>query len=117
MSEFATETFAHGTLTQPDAAERLGVAVTRIRQLVRDGQLLGLRVEGVLHIPADFLADAEVLKGLPGTITLLRDAGYSDEEALHWLYAAQDDLPGTPVDALLANRGREVRRRAQALGF
>ena len=27
------------------------------------------------------------------------------------------DLPGSPIDALRANRGTEVRRRAQALGF
>lgn len=117
MSEFGTEAITRGTMNQPDVAERLKVPLTRVRQLVRDGQLLGLRVDGVLHIPVDFLGDGEVLKGLPGTITLLRDAGYSDDEALRWLYTAQDDLPGAPVDALLADRGREVRRRAQALGF
>jgi hypothetical protein len=36
---------------------------------------------------------------------------------LSWLFSADDTLPGTPVQALRANRGTEVRRRAQALGF
>lgn len=117
MTEVTAELFPAGTLTQPDVAERLAVPVTRVRQLVRDGQLLALRVDGVLQVPAEFIDGDVVLKGLPGTITLLRDAGYSDTEALRWLYAEQEDLPGSPVQALVANRGTEVRRRAQALAF
>ena len=104
-------------LTVPAAAERLGVPVTRVRQLLRDGWLLALRIDGVLQIPAHFVHDGGVLKGLPGTITVLRDAGYDDEAALRWLYAADDSLPGTPVQALAENRGTEVKRRAQASAF
>jgi len=48
---------------------------------------------------------------------LLRDAGYSAEEILRWLFTAEDSLPGTPIGALRTNRGREVKRRAQAMGF
>jgi hypothetical protein len=33
------------------------------------------------------------------------------------MFTADDTLPGTPVQALQQNRGTEVRRRAQALGF
>lgn len=117
MDEISPETLPSGTITQPDVAELLAVPVTRVRQLVNDGKLLALRVDGVLRVPAEFIADGVVLKGLPGTITLLRDAGYSDEEALRWLYTVQDDLPGSPVQALVENRGTEVRRRAQALAF
>ena len=58
-----------------------------------------------------------VLKGLPGVLTLLRDNRFSDEEALSWLFRPDESLPGRPVDALRANRGTEVKRRAQALGF
>ena len=106
-------------LTVPDVAEALGVEVTRVRQLLREGRLLATRRDGdgPLVIPADFVQQGEVLKGLPGVITLLRDAGYSDEEALDWLYRPDDSLPGTPVQALAENRGTEVKRRAQALGF
>ena len=61
--------------------------------------------------------NGQVIKGLPGTLTLLSDAGYDDEETIRWLFTADDTLPGTPVQALSENRGTEVRRRAQALAF
>lgn len=104
-------------LPLPDVAERLGLPVTRVHQLLRDGHLLGVRRDGVAAVPAEFLQESSVVKGLPGTITLLRDAGYAPEEILRWLFTAEDSLPGTPIGALRSNRGREVRRRAQAMGF
>lgn len=104
-------------LTVPDVAERLGVPVTRVRQLLRDRKLLAVRDDGVLKVPADFVRDGAVLKGLPGLLTLLADAGYSEEESLRWLFAEDPSLPGTPGQALADNRGTEVKRRAQALGF
>lgn len=104
-------------LTLPDVAERLALPITRVRQLLREGKLLAVRRDEVLRVPTDFLAADQVLKGLPGTLTLLRDGGYGDEEALRWLYTGDDSLPGTPVQALLDNRGTEVKRRAQAAAF
>ncbi|MGW5052492.1 Rv2175c family DNA-binding protein [Actinokineospora sp. NPDC004072] len=104
-------------LPLPDVAARLDQPVTRVHQALRDHHLLALRRDGVLGVPADFIADAEVVKGLPGTITLLHDAGYSPDEMLRWLFTADDSLPGRPIDALRGNRGREVKRRAQALAF
>nr|WP_241834949.1 Rv2175c family DNA-binding protein [Pseudofrankia asymbiotica] len=102
----------------PDVAEAMGVPITRVRQLVREGSLLARRQEdGILRVPAGFIQDGEVTKGLPGTLTLLADAGYSQEEAIDWLLREDPSLPGTPLDALRENRGREVKRRAQALGF
>ena len=60
-----------------DAAAVLGVTVTRVSQYLRDGTLVGLRRPGESPlVPADLLQGAAVVKGLPGTITLLRDAGY-----------------------------------------
>ena len=104
-------------LPLPDVAERLDIPVTRVRQLIRDHHLLAERRDGVLLVPASFLCDGDVLKGLPGLLTLLLDAGYDDDEAMRWLFTADESLPGTPVQALTENRGREVRRRAQALAF
>jgi len=106
-------------LTMPEVAQRLGVDVARVRQLYSDRQFLARRrgERDVLCVPAAFLADGAVLRGLPGTLTVLADAGYSDEEALAWLFTVDESLPGTPVQALRENRGTEVRRRAQALGF
>ncbi len=104
-------------LPLPDVAQRLRLPVTRVHQMMRDGQLMGIRRNGVVLIPAEFLSGNAVVKGLPGTITLLRDSGYSAEEILRWLFTAEDSLPGTPIGALRTNRGREVKRRAQAMGF
>lgn len=104
-------------LSLAEAAQRLGVSDKRVRQLVSDGQLLSAKNEAGQQIPGDFIDDKGVVKGLPGTITLLRDAGYTDDEALEWIFRADDSLPGTPIQALRENRGREVKRRAQAAGF
>ncbi len=102
-------------LTVPDVATALGLDVMQVRQLVRDRALLAQRRAGVLVVPAAFVQDGRVLKGLPGLLTLLADGGFSDDEALRWLFTADDSLPGSPVQALRENRGTEVRRRAQAL--
>jgi excisionase family DNA binding protein len=104
-------------LTVPEVADRLGLPVTRVHQLLRDGGLAGVRSEGVLRVPAGFLHGEGVVKGLSGVLTLLHDAGYTDEEAVHWLHTPDESLPGTPVEALRGDRGREVKRRAQSLGF
>ena len=69
----------------------------------------------VLHVPAGFIDGDRVVKGLRGTLTLLRDDGFTDEEMLEWLSPPTTRLPGTPVQALRENRGTEVKRRAQAL--
>jgi len=103
--------------TVPEVAEALDVPVTRVRQLIRDRRLLAVRHDGVLRIPADFVQGGQVLKGLPGLLTVLFDAGYDEESALRWLFEPDDSLPGTPVQALRENRGREVHRRAQAMAF
>ncbi|WP_433090298.1 Rv2175c family DNA-binding protein [Dactylosporangium sp. CA-139114] len=101
----------------PDVAERLGIPVNRVHQLVRDHALIAVRESGVLRVPADFITDDGVVKHLPGVLTLLYDAGYNEAEALRWLYTPDESLPGTPAEALRGNRATEVKRRAQALGF
>lgn len=104
-------------LDLPDIAERLDVQVTRVRQLVKEGQLIAVRrgENNVLMVPAAFIDGTKVVKGLVGTLTLLRDDGFSDEEMLEWLFTPDPTLPGTPAQALNENRGTEVKRRAQAL--
>jgi len=110
-------------LTMPEVAERLGIQITRAHQLLRDGNLIAVRRDGVLRVPSELIGtDSDgrpaVVKHLSGVITLLRDAGYTDEdEILRWLYTADETLPGTPAQALAENRGTEVKRRAQAAGF
>ncbi|MEU2393683.1 Rv2175c family DNA-binding protein [Streptomyces sp. NPDC059851] len=103
----------------PDIAEMLDVEVTRVRQLVKEGQLIAVRrgENRTLQVPADFIDGTKLVKGLTGLLTVLRDDGFSDEEMLEWLFTADETLPGTPVQALRENRGTEVKRRAQALAL
>ncbi|WP_214368519.1 Rv2175c family DNA-binding protein [Pseudonocardia sp. H11422] len=105
------------TIPVAEVAQSLSITVARVNQLVRDGQLLSFRREGQTVVPADFLDGVTVVKGLGGTITVLRDGGFADDDILRWLFAADDSLPGTPIAALRAGRHREVKRRAQAMAF
>jgi len=113
-----TDAIVGDWLSVPDAADRLGLPVSRVRQLLRDRKLLGVqRPDGKFAIPAAFLDEDQVIHGLGGTLTLLFDCGFSETEALSWLFTADDTLPGTPVQALAEHRRTEVNRRAQALAF
>jgi hypothetical protein len=110
-------------LTLDDVAAKLGVPRKRVQQMLRDHVLAATSDEsGGKGIPADFLVPAEngpdeVVKGLPGVLTLLSDARYNEAEAVRWLFTPDESLPGTPIAAMRAGRGTEVKRRAQALGF
>ena len=104
-------------LTVPDLVDILGVPQGRVRRLIEDYALLAARVDGVLKVPADFVKDGEPLSELRGTVIVLHDAGFTDEEAMRWLLEEDESLRAAPIDALLAGRKAEVRRVAQALGF
>ena len=100
-------------------AERLGLSVSRVQRLVQEHQLAAaVPAEGAgQQVPAALLLDGDIVKGVPGILTVLHDAGYTDREVLTWLFTPDDSLPGRPIDALRENRGSEVKRRAQAMGF
>lgn len=106
-------------LTVPDVAEALDIDVVKARQLLKDGTIISVRrgERGVISVPAAFIEDGVIVKKVPGLLTLLRDAGYDENESLRWIFTADDSLPGTPMQALLENRHTEVRRRAQSLAF
>lgn len=106
-------------LTVPELAEALDLDVVKTRQVLKDGELVAVRrgPRHVVSIPADFVVDGVILKKLTGLLTLLADAGFDANESIRWLFSADDTLPGTPIQALLDNRGTEVRRRAQSLAF
>ncbi len=106
-------------LPLPDVAQRLGLEVGKVRRLLQDRDLLAVRrgERRILSVPEDLLLDDAPLPELRGTLTLLGDCGFSDEEAMRWLLTRDDTLPGRPVDALREGRKTEVRRRAQALAF
>ncbi|KQQ95506.1 transcriptional regulator [Leifsonia sp. Leaf325] len=102
-------------LTIPDLVEVLGIGQSRVRRLIEDRHLLAVRREGVLQVPAAFLEGSEPLHELRGTIFVLSDAGFTDEEAVAWLLERDDALDAAPVEALRSGRKTEVRRVAQAL--
>ncbi len=113
-----TDAIVGDWLTVPDVASRLGLPVNRVKQLLRDRKLLAVqRPSGETAVPAGFLDGDQVIYGLCGTLTLLFDCGFSERDALNWLFTADDSLPGTPVQALTEHRRTEVNRRAQALAF
>ncbi len=104
-----------------EAGELLGVTAAKVRTMVRDHELAqavptpGVKGAGQ-RVPALFIDNGEIVKGLPGLLTVLHDGGYDDREAIAWLFL-DADLPGRPIDALRENRGAEAKRRAQAMAF
>lgn len=102
-------------LTLPDLAEVLGEPVGRVRRLLDDRHLIGSRRDGPLQIPAAFLVDGRPLASLRGTVIVLQDAGFDDDEVIDWLLSAEESIGMPPLEALRAGRKREVRRVAQAL--
>lgn len=112
MTEHSTE-----WLTVPEVAEAIGESASRVRRLIEERALLAVRRDGVLKIPASFLRDGEPLHELKGTLVLLADNRYTDDEAMRWMLEVDDVLGTAPVEALRAGRKAEVRRVAQALAF
>lgn len=106
-------------LTIPDIAEMLDLKVTRVHTLISDRSLLAVRdpETNVRKVPALFMRENRVLESLKGTLTVLDDSGFTDEEAIVWLYTEDDSLPGRPIDALINGRKTEIRRRASALAW
>ncbi|WP_245773664.1 Rv2175c family DNA-binding protein [Pseudonocardia ammonioxydans] len=117
MNESLPAAVTEETLAVSDVAARLSIPASRVIQLVRDGQLLSLKHEGEVVVPAVFLDGDEVVRGLSGTIMVLRDGGYDDRDILAWLFTDDESLPGSPIGAIRAGRHKEVKRRAQAMAF
>lgn len=124
-------------LTLPDLAGVLGLDLGKVRRLLQDRHLVGVKrgERTIFQVPARFVVDAAnqppgtglagakasggttgkaVLGTLRGTVVLLSDAGFTDAEVIEWLFTPDEALGATPVDALIAGRRAEVRRQAQA---
>ncbi len=106
-------------LTLPELADELGIPFAKVRQLIRDGRLAVVQRGDppVKQVPAEIVSEGQLVKGLAGALTVLRDAGYDDEQALRWLLTEDDAIPGRPVDAMAQGRDTAVKRRAQVLAF
>ncbi len=97
----------------------LGVSVSKVRQLIREHQLAAaVPSPGAgQQVPAGLVMNGEIVKGVPGVLTVLHDGLYDDREIIEWLFRNDPSLPGRPIDALRENRGAEVKRRAQAMAL
>lgn len=104
-------------LTVPDLVERFDTTPGKIHRMIEQRQIAAVRIDGILSIPALFIENDEPLHSLQGTLMLLHDAGYSDEEAIAWLFDEDTGLDVAPIHALRSGRKSEVRRTAQSLAF
>lgn len=120
-SHLELEALVGDWLTVPDLVERLGMDVPQVRRMIRDRELVGIRVgqRPVLKVPAKFLDDQGVIPSLRGTFTVLADAGLDEVETITWLFTPDPTLPvdGSPMDAILAGFKTEIRRRASELAL
>mgnify|MGYP007010943520 CR=1 FL=1 len=101
----------------------LEVRLRDVRAMLGDNELVAERrgESQALSIHRDQLVRAEdrweALPSLRGTVTALKDAGLSDDEASRWLLAPNEDLGETPLHALRQGRIHVVRRICQTLAF
>lgn len=103
-------------LSVPDLVTLLGQPVGRIRRLIEEHRLPGTRRNGRLEVPAAAVRDGEPLPELRGTLLVLLDQGFTDDEAIDWLLAEDDSLGTSPIEAMRAGAKSAVRRAAQLLG-
>jgi hypothetical protein len=102
-------------LTMPDLVEALGEPLGRVRRYIDEHYLVGSRRDGTFKVPASFIVDGHPLSSLRGTVIVLQDAGFTDDEIIDWLFAPDESIGLAPIDALLEGRKSEVRRVARAL--
>ncbi len=108
-------------LSVPECAEALGVPLSRVRELLRERHLIATRRgdNNALYLPAGQIVDGddgpEVLATVRGTVTVLADAGLSDDVIVEWLTTTHDELAATPLDALRSGKRAPVRRLAQTV--
>ncbi|MBP2379227.1 hypothetical protein JOF42_002722 [Microbacterium phyllosphaerae] len=102
-------------LAMPDLVDVLDESLGRVRRLIDEHYLIGSRRSGVFAVPSVFIVDGHPLSSLRGTIIVLQDAGFTDDEVIDWLLAADEELGRSPIDALLAGHKSAVRRVARTL--
>ncbi|MFE6970539.1 Rv2175c family DNA-binding protein [Isoptericola sp. NPDC057653] len=117
----ALESLVDEWLTLPDVAEVLGTPVSKVRGLVAERTLVGVKrgERNTFQVPAVFLVtDGDVPHVLPtlrGTVLVLSDVGLDDPAILRWLFETEPSIGNAPIAELRAGRRAEVRRVAQAL--
>ena len=120
-AEMSTEQIVGDWLTVPELADELGMSLRQVRSLIAERELVATRIgeRNVVAVPAAFIQDGQIIPTLMGTVTVLADGGFSDDEAIRWLCTPDETLPipGAPIDMLRAGRRAEVRKRAMEEAF
>ncbi|HEX5859128.1 MAG TPA: Rv2175c family DNA-binding protein [Microbacterium sp.] len=98
-----------------DLVALTGESLGRVRRFFDENMLVGTRRDGTFKVPSVFLVDGEPLSSLRGTVFVLHDAGFTDDEVIDWLLSPDDSIGLAPIEALLAGRKSEVRRVAASL--
>lgn len=104
-------------LSVAQAAELLNIAPGKVRRLIEEHHLIGIKRNGEIQIPSEIIINGEPLHSLKGTILVLMDSGFSLQAAIDWLYSNNELLGNTPINSLIAGRKAEVRRIAQSLAL
>lgn len=115
VSENVVENPAVEWLTMPDLVEVLDEPLGRVRRLIDEHYLVGSRRNGAFAVPAIFIVDGHPLSSLRGTIIVLQDAGFTDDELIDWLLEEEESLGRSPIAALLDGHKSAVRRLARTL--
>ena len=105
---------AIAVLPLPEVATALGTSANKVRQMLRDGQLIALQRGGDLCVPGAFFVKDGVVKGLAGTITVLADSGFSRTEMLRWLFTDGRHAAGQHPDQRAAHQPRHRGEAARA---
>ena len=105
------------TYTIPELVEIFDVAPGRIHRFIEEHYLAAVRLKGVVRVPRAFVQGNQPLPPLRGTLLALNDAGYSNDEAIAWLFAHNEEIGERPIDSLNAGRKSAVRRATQSLAF
>ncbi|WP_237565450.1 Rv2175c family DNA-binding protein [Ornithinimicrobium cavernae] len=105
-----------GWLAVPDIMELTGVSLAQVKTWLQEREIIGVRrgPNRAVYVPASFLTEEGPLVPLRGTLTVLADGGYDDEEIIAWLHESDDSLEGgSAIASLRLGNKTEVRRRAQ----
>ncbi len=134
-SEEMLKRIPHISVTE--AADRIGVEKSRIKQLVRERHILALKSGGERRVleetlqalppEGQYVAELrqkdsteprlirvtdEPLPTLRGTVLLLEDGGYTNEELVDWLWRENPWLQARPIDKLREGSHKQVNRVA-----
>lgn len=115
VSENVAGTPAPEWLTMPDLVEVLDESLGRVRRLIDEHYLIGSRRTGVFAVPSVFIVDGHPLSSLRGTVIVMQDAGFTDDEIIDWLFEEEESLGRSPIAALLDGHKSAVRRLARTL--